>query len=120
MKVVIFLVLAAGCAGNDRVRSFKDAVERDGEIRTGVYLNERGENVSVTTVNLRLRIQELENQLTDANRQTEFYKRRANEIELENLQLRVRANYDLSKDVKQVIGFDKDNNPIIRTYKVGD
>jgi type IV pilus biogenesis protein CpaD/CtpE len=121
MRYLICGLIAAaltGCASSDKVRTFSEAVESDGEIRSGVYLNQKGENVAVTTVNARTRIAELENQLTDAQRQVEFYKRRTQEMELENLQLRARNNYELQKEVKQVVGFDKANNPIVQTTSV--
>lgn len=116
-KLVILLALAlTGCATTDRVKTFKEAIEeQNGEIRNGVYLNTKGENVSVQAVNARTKIAELENALTDAQRQVEFHKRRAQELEFENLQLRARGNYELQKEQKQVNGFDKSNNPIVTT-----
>lgn len=122
MKNLIYSALIAitmnSCSSSDKVRTFSEAVDQDGEIRSGVYLNQKGENVAVTTVNTRTRIAELENQLTDAHRQVEFYKRRAQEMELENLQLRARNNYEMQKEVKQVVGFDKANNPIVQTNTI--
>lgn len=113
---LILAVMLTGCATTDRVRTFQEAVnEQNGEIRNGVYLNTKGENVSVQTVNARTRIAELENALTDAQRQVEFHKRRSQELELENLQLRARGNYELQREQKQVMGFDKANNPIVTT-----
>lgn len=121
MKYLISAILAmavTSCSSTDKVKTFSEAVKDGGEIRSGVYLNERGENVAVTTVNTRTRIAELENQLTDMQRQVEFYKRRAQEMELENLQLRARNNYEIQKEVKQVTGFDKAGNPIVQTQTV--
>lgn len=112
---LLLVVLLTGCA-TDRVRTFKEAIdEQGGEIRNGVYLNTKGENVSIQTVNARTRIAELENQLTEAQRQVEYHKRRAQEMELENLQLRARGNYELQREQRQVTGFDKANNPVVTT-----
>lgn len=116
MLGLMLAVVLTGCATTDRVKTFHEAIEeQNGEIRNGVYLNTKGENVAVQTVNARTRIAELENALTDAQRQVEFHKRRAQELELENLQLRARGNYELQREQKQVIGFDKANNPVVTT-----
>lgn len=113
---LLLAIILTGCATTDRVRTFHEAInEQDGEIRNGVYLNTKGENVAVQTVNARTRIAELENALTDMQRQVEFHKRRSQELEMENLQLRARGNYELQREQKQVTGFDKADNPIVTT-----
>jgi hypothetical protein len=122
MKYLIFLFVSlflVGCATSERrIPTFKEAVAENPNLESGIYNKSNGENVQVTIVSLKAKIEELEKQLFDARHEKDYYKRQNDELQHENMALRVHGNYELEKQVTNVQGFDANHNAVFNKTTV--
>lgn len=121
MKTLILLplmLMAVGCASAPRIQSFKEAVNDNPNLESGIYNKTNGENVQVTVVSLRARITELEKSSDDLARENLYLKQQMESLRYENVVLRAKGNYSLDQEKVKVLGFDKDSNPILGKEKV--
>lgn len=114
-KIILILALAglAGCASEQRIPTFAEAVKENPNLESGIYNRTNGENVQVTVTSLKARITELEKQLLDAQKETEYVKAENEQLKYENIGLRARGNYQLTEQKPVITGFDNQNNPIV-------
>jgi hypothetical protein len=119
-KLLIVLALSTlfGCAHERRIPTFKEAIDDNPNLESGIYNRTNGENVQVTVQSLKARIEELEKQLYDAHHETDYYKRQNDELQHENMTLRVRGNYQMERQSVNMQGFDNRNNPIYEKVTV--
>lgn len=117
LTIILTASTMTGCATANRVPTLKEATAT-GDMESGIYNNTKMENVQVTVISLKARIEILEKELSDSRHETEYYKKMNDEIKYENLILRARGNYEIQKEVKTVKSFDEKANPVVETKTV--
>lgn len=118
---IILAILAAtlaGCATERRIPTFEEAVKENPNLESGIYNRTNGENVQVTVTSLKARITELEKQLLDAQKESEYYKAQNEQMKYENIALRARGNYEMTEQKPVIKGFDQKNDPIVEQETV--
>lgn len=125
MKYALFLIASVGlllpaCASqkSNRIPTFKEAVDNNPDLESGVYNKSNGENVDVQVMSMRAKIEEAEHKAYEAQREADYAKHSAEQVQYENLLLRARGNYKLEKQVNELQGFDRGGNPIIKQQTV--
>lgn len=111
---IITLFIISGCASKPpKVPTFEEAV-KEGDIESGWYTKKNRENVYVDVQAPRQKQEEAEKKAFDLQREADYAKRQNDQLQYENMLLRVRGNYKLEKEVNELQGFDNQNNPVIR------
>lgn len=121
MKTLLALLIPfvlVGCASAPRIQSFKEAVNDNPNLESGIYNKTNGENVQVTVVSLRGRITELEKSTDDLTRENIYLKQQMEQMRYEAVVLRAKGNYSLEQEKVKVVGFDAHSNPVTETVKV--
>lgn len=119
LLVLTGILLASGCASSpQRIPSVQEATAGGADLETGIYNRRNGENVSVEVTSLREKVAKLEQQLSDSQRETNYYKNQSEQLQTENNLLRVRGNYKLEKTVNHLQGFDQNGKPQIQQQKI--
>lgn len=112
------LFIVSGCASKPpKVPTFEEAV-KEGDIESGWYTKKNRENVYVDVQAPRQKQEEAEKKAFDLQREADYAKRQNDQLQYENMLLRVRGNYKLEKEVNELQGFDNQNNPVIRQKTV--
>lgn len=111
-------LILVGCASAPRVQTFKEAINDNPNLESGIYNKTNGENVQVTVVSLRAKITELEKQNDDQAREILYLKQTQEQLRYENVVIRAKGNYSLEQETVKVKGFDKNSNPVTETVKV--
>ena len=118
MFTLALLALAPGCAHEQKVLTFKEAMSDSPNLESGVYNRTNGENVQVTVTSLKAANEELQKKVADLQHELDYYKRTNDEMKFENMALRVRGNVALTKEVVDVKGFDHNHDPILEKKTV--
>jgi hypothetical protein len=117
---ILGLVFLSSCASapSNRIPTFKEAVDQNPDLESGIYNKRNGENVAVEVTSLRAKLEEEQKKSYDAQREADYQKRTADQVQYENLLLRVKGNYKLEKQVNELQGFDGNKNPIVKQQTV--
>lgn len=110
---VIMVLCLTACATQQKVPSLKDAASQ-GDIDSGFYNKKNGENVYVDVQSMRQKAEDAEKKAYEAQREADYNKLKAQQLQDENTLLRARGNYKLEKQVNEIQGFDNHNNPVVK------
>lgn len=116
--LIPLVLMMAACSSAPRVQSFREAINDNPNLESGIYNRTNGENVQVTVTSLRGKITELEKSNDDLARENLYLKQQMESLRYENVVLRAKGNYSLEQEKVKVVGFDKDSNPIMGKEKV--
>lgn len=118
MKILsILLLFLVGCSSVPVVKSVKEATE-DNDLKTGLYKNSKGENLHITVVNAKERLDELEKNKRDSAREIEYLKKENQKLREQNLILKSLKGYKIEEEKVSVVGFDKEHNPVVKKEMV--
>ena len=99
------VLLTTACASNpQRIPSVQEATAGGTDLESGIYNRKNGENVSVEVTSLREKVSNLEQQLADSKRESNYYKDQNQQLQTENQLLRVKGNYKLEKNRESATG----------------